>query len=179
MTPILKIIDRICFLAAAAAAFLLAALFVMGFSEIILRTAFRISLPFSVEYAGYLLVLVMFLGSGWTMSQGGHIRVTLLSEYIPRSLALRIDIACTSVALIVSGILTASMIEYTVGTWDRGTVSYFSSETPLVYPQALFSAGLFVLSLSLLARLLRLLTGQATIMAPSRKLSDDDREGAA
>ena len=82
MQAILKSIDRLCLGAAYGAAVLLAVLFLLGFSEIVLRSGFGISLPFSVEYSGYLLVLVLFLGSGWTLSTAGHIRVTLVSEHI-------------------------------------------------------------------------------------------------
>jgi TRAP-type C4-dicarboxylate transport system permease small subunit len=162
MTAVLHTIDRICLIAAAFAAILLAALFIMGFTEIILRNVFSISLPFAVEYAGYLLVFVLFLGSGWTLSQDGHIRVTLLSEHVAPSTAHRLDVACTIVALTVSFILTVSIIDYAIGTWARGTVSYFSSETPLVYPQALFAIGPVVLTLALIARLIRQFTNKDT-----------------
>ena len=54
MTPVLKVIDRICYGAAALAAVLLAVLFLLGITEIALRAAFQISLPFAVEYSGYL-----------------------------------------------------------------------------------------------------------------------------
>ena len=63
MTRVLRTIDRICFGAAAAAAFLLAVLFVMGIAEIILRNAFQISLTFAVEYSGYLLCSLLAMDS--------------------------------------------------------------------------------------------------------------------
>lgn len=159
MTRMLSLIDRICYAGAVLAAILLAALFVLGAAEIVLRSAFQISLHFAVEYAGYLLVLVLFLGSGWTLSQGEHIRVTLLREQVSPSLAHRLDILCTVVALIVSAILTVSLMSYAAGTWARGTVSYFSSETPLAIPQTLLSLGPLILCLALFARFIRLLKG--------------------
>ena len=160
MTLLLKFIDRICYGAAVAAATLLASLFILGFSEIVLRSAFRISLPFAVEYAGYLLVLVLFLGSGWTLSQGGHIRVNLVSEHIGSRAAKRLDLICTVVAFCVAGLLSFSMIGFAVGTWQRGTVSYFVSETPLAIPQMLLAIGLCILTLALFGRLLRLIYGE-------------------
>ena len=160
MTALLKIIDRICYYAAAVAAVFLAVLFVLGLSEIILRSAFRISLPFAVEYAGYLLVLILFLGSGWTLSQGGHIRVTLVSEYIGSRAAKRLDLICTVVGFCIAGLLSLSMIGFASGTWQRGTVSYFVSATPLAIPQMLLAMGLCILTLALFGRLLRLVTGE-------------------
>lgn len=159
MSAILKGIDRICFFAAGTAAVLLGALFILGITEIILRSAFSISLSFSAEYSGYLLVLVLFLGSGWTLSTAGHIRVSLLSEHVPAKTARLLDGVSTAIALTVSVILTVALMGYAYGTWVRGTVSYYSSETPLAYPQALLAVGLIVLTLALVARLTRLLTG--------------------
>lgn len=157
----LKLIDRLCILSAGVAALLLAALFAMGFAEIVLRSAFGISLHFVVEYSGYLLVLVLFLGSGWTFSQGGHIRVTLLSEQIPPSVRRVLDLMCTALALVISGVLAISLVDYALGTWSRGTVSYFASETPLAVPQMLFALGPVILMLAVFARLVRLLRGEA------------------
>ena len=167
MNAVLKGIDRICGFAAGVAAVLLGALFVLGITEIILRSVFAISLSFSAEYSGYFLVLVLFLGSGWTLSTGGHIRVTLLSEHVSPKVARVLDGASTLIALVVSTILTGALINYTVGTWVRGTLSYYSSETPLAYPQALLSLGLVVLTLSLFARLVRVISGANTTTLPT------------
>ncbi len=164
MNAILKGIDRICFLAAGVAAVLLGGLFVLGITEIILRSAFSISLPFSAEYSGYLLVLVLFLGSGWTLSTAGHIRVSLLSEHVSAKTARLLDGLSTAIALTVSVILTVALMSYAYGTWVRGTVSYYSSETPLAYPQALLVVGLIVLTLALFARLIRLFIGVSVDM---------------
>lgn len=161
MGSILRSIDRLCLLSAYAAALLLAALFLLGFLEIFLRSGFGISLPFSVEYSGYFLVLVLFLGSGWTLSTAGHIRVTLVREHMSDRVAHGLDIVCTIIALIVSAVLTMAMIDYAYGTWVRGTLSYYSSETPLAYPQAMLAIGLIVLTLALVARMIRLVYGEA------------------
>ncbi len=160
MNFVLSAIDRICSAAAAVAAVLLGLLFALGFAEIVLRSGFGISLPIAVEYSGYLLVLVLFLGSGWTLTHAGHIRVTLLSEVVSQSMVRWLDILCSVIALVVSTILTVALIDYAYGTWTRGTVSYYSSETPLAYPQALLAIGPAVLTLALIARILRLLTGR-------------------
>lgn len=159
MNLLLKTIDRLCLWSAGVAALLLAALFILGFAEIVLRSGFGISLSFVVEYSGYLLVLVLFLGSGWTLSQDGHIRVTLLSEHVPARVRYGLDVICTGVALFVASVLAFSLCTYALGTWSRGTVSYFASETPLAYPQMLFALGPVILTLAVFARLVRLLRG--------------------
>ncbi|MFL2771786.1 MAG: TRAP transporter small permease subunit [Rhodospirillaceae bacterium] len=160
MNRLLLLMDRLCFFGAAVAALLLAMLFFLGALEIVLRSAFQISLPFAVEYAGYLLVLVLFLGSGWTLSQGEHVRVTLLREHVSPVMAYRLDIAAVLVALCIAIILTASLFTYAMGTWFRGTVSYFPSETPLALPQFFLSFGPLTLCIALCARLIRLIRGE-------------------
>lgn len=172
MTRLLSAIDRICSAAAAVAAVLLGILFLLGFAEIVLRSAFGISMPIAVEYSGYLLVLVLFLGSGWTLTNAGHIRVTLLSEVVSDKMVRMLDTLCTVIGLVVAGILTVALMDYAYGTWIRGTVSYYSSETPLAYPQALLAIGPAVLTLALVARLIRLLTGQAPEIKPDEHATD-------
>ncbi len=173
MTAVLKVIDRICLAGAAAAAVLLSALFVLGFTEILLRSIFSISLPFAVEYAGYLLVLVLFLGSGWTLAQGGHIRVTLLSEHVSQRTAHKLDVVCTFIALFIAGLWSVSMIDFALGTWQRGTLSYFASETPLAIPQGLLAIGPCILTLALSARLVRLVRNDQAAHAESPSNKDD------
>jgi len=161
MTQLLSLIDRLCFAAAVLAAVLLALMFVLGITEILLRSLFSISLPIVIEYSGYLLALVLFLGSGWTLTQGGHIKVTILSEHVPPHVARILDILCTGVALLVATAMTVALIDFAIGTLMRGTVSFYPSATPLAFPQLIFAVGPLVLSLALVARLIRLLQGQA------------------
>lgn len=178
MKRFLILVDGLCSATAACAAVLLAVLFLLGITEIVLRSAFNISLPFAVEYAGYLLVLVLFLGSGWTLAQGGHIRVTLLREHLPPFVSRWLDMVCTAVAILVSAILTVSLFQYAYGTWARGTVSYYSSETPLAIPQFILAFGPLILTLALCARLVRLLRGETLEVAPLPKTPPQRQDAA-
>ena len=177
MTSVLKVIDRICLAGAAVAAVLLSALFLLSLSEILLRSVFRISLPFAVEYAGYLLVLVLFLGSGWTLAQGGHIRVTLLSEHVKQQTVHKLDVLCSTIALFIAGLWSVSMIDFALGTWQRGTLSYFASETPLAIPQGLLVIGPCILTLALFARLVRLVRSREDVPTDSVSNKDDHHQG--
>jgi TRAP-type C4-dicarboxylate transport system permease small subunit len=139
---------------------MLLALFALGLSEIVLRNVFAISLDFSIEYAGYFLVLTLFLGAGWTMREGGHIRVNLVGARLAPGPGRALDIACTVVGLLVCGFMAWSLLKFAFGTLARGTLSYFPSATPIAYPQLLIALGPCVLELALAARLIRLLTGR-------------------
>jgi len=101
----------------------------------------------------------LFLGSGWTLTQGGHIRVTLLSEHVNKRMSRRLDLFCTGAALIISSTMTFAFLDFAFGTLIRGTVSFYPSATPLAYPQLVFASGPLVLTLAFIARLIRLLRG--------------------
>ncbi|MDX2224334.1 MAG: TRAP transporter small permease [Rhodospirillaceae bacterium] len=161
MNGILKTIDAICDAGAAVAGVLLLALFALGFAEVLMRDLFDISLSFAIEYGGYLLILVLFLGSGWTLRQGAHIRVNLLSARLSPAAQRALDIACTAVALVIAVFVAAAVVRYGLGTLARGTRSYFPSATPLAIPQLAFAVGPCILALALVARLIRLARGEA------------------
>lgn len=155
-----RAIDRICDWAGALAAFYLAALAVLALSEIISRNLFSYSIPFAVEYAGYLVILVLLTGLGWAFKDGAHIRVSLIADRLPDHWRRRLDAAATIIGLIVSAIFAAALWEFAVTTALRGTVSYFPSQTPLALPQLLMTVGPTTLALACLARLLRLHLGE-------------------
>ncbi|MSO98678.1 MAG: TRAP transporter small permease [Rhodospirillaceae bacterium] len=160
MNLYLKFVDRICDAAAAVAGIFMLALFALGLAEIVLRSFFATSLSIAVEYSGYMLVITLFLGSGWTLRQGGHIRVTLASERLSPSARRILDIVCTIAGLLVAAFISFALVRFGLGTLERGTVSYFSSATPLAIPQLLLAAGPCVLTLAMSARLIRLLRGE-------------------
>jgi TRAP-type C4-dicarboxylate transport system permease small subunit len=157
MTIYLRVVDGLCDLGAAFAALAMLALFGLGLAEIVLRSVFSISLSFAVEYSGYLLILSLFLGSGWTLRQGGHIRVSLLAERLGPVANRILDIGCTIAGLGVAAFVAYAMVRFGWGTFTRGTLSYYSSATPLAIPQLLLALGPCLLTLAMSARLVRLL----------------------
>ncbi|MDX2145266.1 MAG: TRAP transporter small permease [Rhodospirillaceae bacterium] len=157
MKTYLNLVDGLCDAAGWLAAAMMALLFVLGLVEMALRSLADISLSFAVEYSGYLLILSLFLGSGWTLRQGGHIRVSLLSERLGPNARHGLDIMATLVGLAVAVFISFALLRFGWGTWTRGTLSYFSSATPLGYPQLLLALGPTILVLAFSARLIRLL----------------------
>ncbi len=161
MRAFLTLIDQICRFGAWLAALLLFALFALGLAEIILRSFFATSLPIVTEYSGYLVAMVFFLGSGWTLANGGHIRMSLVQNRLSAGGVRRLDLACSVTALALSGFMAFALGSWAFGTYERGVVSFFPSATPLWLPQALFALGPVILTLALFARIIRLLQRQA------------------
>lgn len=157
----LRAVDGLCRWAAYASAAILAALFVLGFVEILSRKILNYSIPFALEYSQYMLAILMFGGSAWALREGGHIRVTLLFQAISPKARRVVDFAATSFAFVIAVFLAQAFIRFTIVTYQRGSVSYFPSETPLAWPQTAMAFGITLISLALAARLIRLAIGEA------------------
>jgi len=160
MQKILKSLDAICLVGAAVAAFSVTALAAMLIFEVITTSFFAYSQPWAIEYSAYLLAAALFAGSGWTLGQGGHIRVNLLLQTLGAR-GLRIaDLAMTLCALGLSIYICIAVTENALRSLDRGSVSYYPTRTPVWIPQSVLAFSWIVLSLGLLARALRLVTGR-------------------
>ena len=157
----LRAVDGLCRWAAYASAAILAALFVLGFVEILSRKILNYSIPIALEYSQYMLVILMLGGSAWALREGGHIRVTLLLQALGPRARRVVDFAATTFALIISLFLTRAFIAFTIVTYERGSRSFFPSETPLAWPQTAVAFGISLISLALVARLIRLVIGEA------------------
>lgn len=151
MNTLIKAIDKIELWAAYLAALNLSTMFLLGLAELISRTVFTTSIPISLEYTGYMVAFSFLLGAGWTLSEGKHIRLDLIKDS-----AGGFGLAAALFSLILAFLLTLGLITWTWGSFVRGSVSFFPSATPLWLPQAIFTLGPAVLSLSLFKHLLLL-----------------------
>ena len=156
MKPLLILIEKIENAGAFLAATTLALMFLLGLAEIIMRTFFETSIRVSLEYSGYLVAFSFFLGLGWTLSEDKHIRLALFSGKLSPGGEKLLEFLAVLFSMAVSSVLTIGLIAWAWGSYTKGTVSFFPSATPLWIPQAIFSVGPLILSLSLLGRLLRL-----------------------
>lgn len=163
---LLAAVDRLNAVAAGLAAAACAALALMLLVEVISTSFFAWSQPWAVEYSTYFLAATLFLGSGWALRAGGHIRVSALLSLLPAGLLRVLDVLVTGFACGVTGFAAAALIDQAVRTYQRGSRSYFPSETPLVYPQTMLALGFVLLALAFVARLIRLLRGQPAEQNP-------------
>lgn len=158
----LRSIDALCRASAWLAAIALAVMGLLGMVEILSRWWFNHSLQFAFEYSAYMLAFIMFGGSAWALKEGGHIRVNLIMQPLGPVARRAVDMVATVFALGISTYLSIASVRFTARTYELGSVSYFPSETPLAWPQTAFTFGLCLLTLALLARLIRLVIGEAT-----------------
>jgi len=138
------------------AAACLALLAIVILIEVISVWAFNKSLEFSWEYGAFFMAGAFFLGLGWTLSEEGHVRVGILAEHLPPAAARYLDIGATVVALVISTFLTLSLVGLAWSSFVDGSRTFTATATPLIIPQAVITAGALILTLQLIARLVRL-----------------------
>lgn len=112
---------------------------------------FRASLLVTDEIAGYLNAAVIFLGLGWTLREGGFIRVEILYDRVTGSpkQALRWLIVLTATAF--TAVVLWVCIRQVIYAFDHDTRAVSIIETPEWIPQAVMVLGLAVLLLQLVA----------------------------
>ena len=171
MRLVLRTIDGICLVGGAVASAAIAILAVMLIAEVLLTSFANWSQPWAVEYSGYLLAVILFAGSGWTLRQGGHIRVNAVIGQLPANAQRWLDIAASTFAI---GLFLYVAIAVTGNAWrsfELGSTSYYPTRTPIFYPQAILAASFWLLLLAFVARVARLLTGQPPDTEASASLS--------
>lgn len=160
MSRILKIIDAICDAGGYLAAFSAALLAVMLIVEVGVTSFASWSQPWAVEYSGYLLAVILFAGSGWTLRQGGHIRVSAMTSLFPGNVRRWLDLAATAFAIGLVAYVALAATQYALRSFELGSTSYYPSRTPQFYPQSILAASFWILFLAFIARFLRLCSGR-------------------
>ncbi|MDF1585183.1 TRAP transporter small permease subunit [Marinimicrococcus flavescens] len=160
MRLFLRLVDGAAAAAAVAAALCLALLTVIVLAEIAVVWLFNFSLDFSWEYAAFLMCAAFFLGMGWTLRQGGHVRVSLFAHHLPPGPTRALDMLATLAGLVISGFLTFALGSLAWGAFIGGSRTFTPTATPLAVPQGVATLGMAILTLVLVARLVRLATGE-------------------
>ena len=81
---------------AGGATFLLLGLVVV---EIFVRTFLQISLLITLEVSEWLLVCIVFMGAAWTLKDGGHVRINLLTSRLPQQTQKKITIVVAMICI--------------------------------------------------------------------------------
>ena len=96
-------------------------------------------------------------------------------EYFPQPVVRVLDFACTVGAIAITGIMAYGFYDLAARSFERGSKSYFTMQTPLWIPQGVLAIGVFLLLAALVARALRILIGEAPDLVEERSAG----EGAA
>jgi len=125
--------------------------------EVLFRSVFDTTTHISTEYSTYFFIALVSLGLAYTMRENGHIRITLLTGRL-RGKAKKIqEIFTTLIALIISLFLLYYSVLMTYETYSLGMKADTVSETPIYLSQIAVPLGVLLLTLELIARLLRII----------------------
>lgn len=160
IAALLRLADGLCAIGAAVAAVAAALLALILIAEVFATSLIGWSQPWVVEYAIFLQCFVLFCGAGWTLRQGGHIRVAILLQALPARAARLLDLLGTAFAIGMIGFATWALWQQLLRTFEFGSTSFYPMGTPLWIPQGMLTLGVTLLLLAFVARLLRLACGQ-------------------
>ena len=156
MEKIINFIEKISKIGAYISATFMLLIVAIISTEIFLRSIFNKSLLISDEYSAYFMVASIFFGLAYTLREGKHIKITIITSRIKnKTVSLILDIV---VYLIAFGISTfacyfAFLMVNETRTLDMRADSI--AETPLWIPEISVFLGFLLLSLQLLAMILR------------------------
>jgi len=149
-----RIMDRLSTACAVVAALLLAASVVVITWMVIYR-AMGNSTYWEIEFAVFMMVAAMFLGSPYCLKSHGHVGVDLLSHYLPRPAAKGVAIVVGVIGLAVCVYLAYVGAELALDAFERGDRTE-SAWAPLKWPLFLtMPVGLGLTALQYVADLLR------------------------
>ena len=95
------IINRISLYAAYAAGICGVLLVVLVLAEIVRRTFFNSSFLWTFEISSWLLVAFAFMGMGYTLQSGGHVRVTLLTSRLSGRIQTWLDLILSLIRVLI------------------------------------------------------------------------------
>jgi len=123
--------------------------------------------PSLAEFAGFLLVGASFLALAGTLRGGAHIRVSILLQSVPAKVARFLDVWSLLSAFALSAFFTWQAALLALDSFQFNEVSFGIIPVPLVIPQSVMTAGLFVFSVALLDDLITVLRGGRASFAPT------------
>lgn len=106
-------------------------------------------IPSIAEICGFLLATASFLALAYTLTSGGHIRVSLLLHRVGPRARHVFEVLVGLCAIGLSLYMTVAMARLTLRSWNFNDVSYGFIPVPLALPQGAMTLGLAILTIAL------------------------------
>lgn len=131
--------------------FLLAAMSVIVFANVVMRYVTDVSIPWSEEVARHMMIWLTFLGSGLVLRSGGHIAIDNLQDALPKAGARLLRVVVLLLMIAFLGLLTYYGYIYVSRTMVQTTAV---TEVPFGYIYMAMPLGcvLMLIHLGLIAR---------------------------
>lgn len=126
-------------------------------SMLITGSAIGLTIPSYDDFTGFLLAAASFLSLAYTLRQGGHIRVFLLIDNLPKKIRRFAEIWSVGFCLATCLYFTWYTASLTHQSYVYHDLSSGMIAVPIWIPQAAMLSGLVLLSISLLDDLVMIL----------------------
>ncbi len=114
----------------------------------------------TTELSGFFLAASTFLGLAYTLVNGGHVRVSLITQFVPPTIHRAVEIWVCLVAVLIVGFMTWHVGHFAYETYSFGELSPGLLAIPMWIPQSTVAFGLVVLLLAVLEQAVMVLRGQ-------------------
>lgn len=142
-------------------AFLLAAMTLITFGQVVARYLFNYSFVWALELSTYLFGGLIFLGMSYGVRVNAHIGVDALVKLLPRSTAHRLGIVAALLCLVYAGIVFAGGWVYVSKIHQIGILAQ-DIPIPQWVPRVVLPLGFALLFFRFTEILVRMLRGQET-----------------
>ncbi len=156
MKKIADIIDKISKIGAYISAFFMLLIVTIICVEIFLRSAFDKSLLITDEFSAYFMVASIFYGLAYTLKEGKHIKITLITSRIKnKKISLIWDIVVYLLGFALSAYACYFALQMVIETKNLDMRADSIAETPLWIPETSVFIGFLLLSLQFISLIIR------------------------
>lgn len=145
LTKIISFFDRVIDIFAFLAALLLLFMMLSVTFDVFMRFFFNRPQAWTIEFAGYSLLYITFLGTAWVLKKEGHVIIDIILDRLnPRNQNL-FNIIISVIGMVISLILVWYGTLVTLDHFRRGVYFYTVLETPTAPILAIIPVGSFLL----------------------------------
>lgn len=130
-------------------------------------TSIALTIPSYAEIAGFFLAASSFLALAYTLTRGGHIRVTLVLSYLPKTARLVFEVLGLSLCAATAIYATWFMGRLTLESFKFGDLSPGIIAVPLWIPQLGLTIGLGVFAIALCDLAISTILTRKLILVPT------------
>jgi TRAP-type C4-dicarboxylate transport system permease small subunit len=169
-----RALDRIYTIAGAISGCLILFICLLISAQILLNGMGRIvpgllpsTIPSYADFSGFMLAGATFLAMAYTLRSGGHIRVNLMIQRLPKNRQLVFEAAALLFAIAISGYALWFMCSLVGESLHYGDVSNGIVPVALWIPQTVASVGLGLLFIAIIQTFVELIrTGRPVLSTP-------------
>ena len=155
MKRIGHILDRVAYVSGYISGWVLLIMMMLILVEVVTRYALRHPLILADEMSAYMLVFISIVGLAYTMSVKGHIRINFLVSFLQPLVRSWVRVGTLTLFLAYSCVATVVSYDLVIQAFERGMRSNTYIMTPWWIPMTPIPLGFTLLSLSLLAEVIR------------------------